>query len=245
MSNYAESHVIIFLFFTIYSFLGWMLETTFASINERKFINRGFLKGFFCPIYGLGAILIVKAYSWMNIYIKGYYTWMLISVLVSIILVTALEYITGFILESLFNFKWWDYSNNYANINGYICLKYSLLWGFFAFFLVQVAHPLISKIVLNIPVEIKDYCAIFLLFYFIGDTIRSVIDALNLRKVIINYSNFSVKLYYEKIIQYKRFFVAYPRLLLLNAGVINRDIRRVLNDKIDKIKVVFKNRFQE
>jgi Predicted membrane protein len=221
-----------------------VLETTFASINAGKFINRGFLTGSFCPIYGLGAILIIKVSSDINIYIEHYYTQVIINVLFSIILVTVLEYITGFILERLFNCKWWDYSDNYANIKGYVCLKYSLLWGVLAFLLVQIVHPLISKIVLNVPLRIKIYYAVILVVYFIVDTIRSVTDALNLRKVIINYSNFSVKLYYKKIIQYKRFFIAFPRLLYLNAGVINRDIRRILNGKIDKIKIAVKNKFQ-
>jgi uncharacterized membrane protein len=239
-----ENYIILLLFFTIYSFLGWVLETTFASINAGKFINRGFLTGSFCPIYGLGAVFIIKVSAMINIYIKYYYTWILISVLFSIILVTALEYITGFVLEKLFNCKWWDYSDNYANIKGYVCLKYSLLWGMLAFLLVQMVHPSISKIVLNIPFRMKIYYAIILLFYFIGDIVRSVTDALNLRKVIINYSNFSVKMYYEKIMKYKRFFIAFPRLLFLNAGIINRDIRRVLNGKIDKIKIAFKNKFQ-
>ncbi|KZL89657.1 putative ABC transporter permease [Clostridium magnum] len=238
-----ENYIILLVLFTVYSFLGWVLETTFASINAGKFINRGFLTGSFCPIYGLGAILIIKASSGIDIYIEYYYTGVLISVLFSIILVTALEYITGFILERLFNCKWWDYSDNHANIKGYVCFKYSLLWGVLAFFLVQMVHPLILKIVLNIPFRIKIYYAIILGIYFIGDTIRSVTDALNLRNVIINYSNFSVKMYCEKILQYKRFFIAFPRLLFLNAGVINRDIRRILNGKIDKIKIVVKNKF--
>lgn len=236
--------MILLLFFTIYSFFGWVLETIFASINAGKFINRGFLRGFFCPMYGICSILIIKASLKANVYIHCYYTWILISILFSIILVTAIEYITGFILEKLFNCKWWDYSDNYANIKGYVCLKYSLLWGMLAFLLVQIVHPLISKIILNIPIRIKIYYAIILLFYFIGDTVKSITDALNLRKVIVNYSNFSVKIYYEKIIKYKRFFIAFPRLLLLNAGIINRDIRRILNDKIDKIKIALKNKFQ-
>lgn len=240
-----ERSVTLFLFFAIYSCLGWVLESNFARIKEGMFINRGFLAGPFCPIYGLGAVLIIKAFSLINNYIKDYYTWIFVSVVFSIILVSALEYITGIILEGFFNCKWWDYSDNYANIKGYICLKYSLLWGFIAFLLMQVIHPLILKIVLNIPFEIKSYYTVFLLLYFIVDTIKSIIDALNLRNVVINYSNFSIKMYYEKIIQYKRFFIAYPRLLLLNAGVINRDLRRELNVKIDKIKMVFKNRFQE
>lgn len=238
-----EYFVILLLFFTIYSFLGWVMETIFASINAGKFINRGFLRGCFCPIYGLGAVLIIQVSSRVNIYIDYYYTRILISVIFSIISVTALEYITGFILEKLFNCKWWDYSDNYANLKGYVCLKYSLLWGVLAFLLVQMVHPLILKIVSNIPPRMKIYNAAILVVYFTGDTVRSVTDALNLREVIINYSSIPVKMYHERILKYKRFFIAFPRLLLLNAGIINRDIRRILNGKIDKIKVAVKKKF--
>lgn len=232
------------LFFTIYSFFGWLLETASASINERKFINRGFLAGFFCPIYGFGAVLIVQSSRWVNTTFENYFTALVISVIFSVILVTALEYITGYILEKIFNCKWWDYSNNAINIHGYICLKYSLLWGLLAFLLLQVVHPMISKTVFSIPVSAKGYIATFLLLYFLADTVKSVIDALRLREAILYYSSFSVK-YYEKIIQYKRFFLAFPCLQILNRGIINHDVRSLLNERINKIKIELKSRYQQ
>ena len=232
------------LFFAIYSFSGWMLETIFASIKERKFINRGFLTGYFCPIYGFGAILVIQSSKWVNTVFTDYYASLIISILFSIFLVTVLEYITGLLLEKIFNCKWWDYSNHAVNIHGYICIRYSLLWGFLAFLLVQVADPAASKLVLSIPASIRVYIAILLFLYFLADTAKSVIDALDLRKVILDYSRFSVSIYYEKILRYKRFFLAFPRLLILNAAIINRDVRSILNDKFDKIKIEIKNRFQ-
>lgn len=240
MKNFID----LIFFFAIYSFLGWILETVFASANERKFINRGFLTGFFCPIYGFGAILIVRVSAFISIYIKSYYKSTLTNVIISIILVTALEYITGFILEKFFNCKWWDYSDNYANINGYICLKYSFLWGIIAIMMLQIVHPIILKTNFNISFQEKVYFVMIFLIYFISDIIKSVIDALNLRKLILNYSKYTVNKYYEKIIKYKRIFAAYPHLMIVNARVINRDIRSILNEKIYKIKVEFKNKFQ-
>ncbi|WP_083273346.1 putative ABC transporter permease [Geosporobacter ferrireducens] len=239
MSGFSD----LVLFFAIYSFLGWLMETIFASINERKLINRGFLTGFFCPIYGFGAILIVQSSKWVTVVFEDYSTSLFISILFSILLVTALEYITGLALEKVFNCKWWDYSNNAMNLKGYICLQYSLLWGILAFFLVQVAHPALSELVFSVPVSTKGYIATLIILYFLTDTAKSVLDALDLREVIINYSNLPVNKYYEKIIKYKRFFLAFPRLLILNAGILNRDIRSILNDRIDKIKVELKSRF--
>jgi len=240
----VDSFSNLLLFFTIYSFFGWLLETVSASINERKFINRGFLAGFFCPIYGFGAVLIVQSSRWVNTAFENYFTALVISVLFSVILVTALEYITGYILEKIFNCKWWDYSNNATNLHGYICLKYSILWGILAFLLLHVVHPVISKIVFSIPASTKDYIATFLLLYFLADTVKSVIDALHLRDAILYYPSFSIK-YYEKIIQYKRFFLAFPCLQILNRGIINLDVRSILNERINKIKIELKSRHQQ
>ncbi len=233
------------LFFTFYSFLGWVMETVFASINEKKFINRGFLNGFFCPIYGFGAIIVVQSASWINAKVENYFEASIISILCSVVLITALEYITGSLLERIFNCKWWDYSNNAMNLKGYVCLKYSLLWGILTLLLIQVIHPLLLGLVVLFPPNIKVYISICLSLYFLADTVKSMIEALNLRDVILNYSKFTVHKYYEKIIQHKRIFIAFPRLLLLNAGIINRDVRSILNDKIDKIKVELKSRFQQ
>ncbi|AKN31521.1 membrane protein [Clostridium carboxidivorans P7] len=231
------------LLFTIYSFLGWALETIFASINERKIINRGFLNGFVCPIYGFGAILAIQSSKWISNIFENPFVAIIINILTAMILVTVLEYITGFLLEKIFDCKWWDYSDNAFNLKGYICFKYSLLWGGLTFLLIRFVHPGILKVFFLIPTSTKGYLVAILLLYFIMDTVKSVKDTLDLRKVILNYSNISLNRYYEKIIQYKRFFLAFPRLLILNAGIINRDIRSVLNDRMDKIKIELKNRF--
>ncbi|MCR3757875.1 putative ABC transporter permease [Clostridium felsineum] len=227
------------IFFGIYSFLGWMLETIYASFNERKIVNRGFLTGFFCPIYGFGSILTVMISSFIKFSFENPIMNIGLSVICSIFIVTVLEYITGFILEAIFDCKWWDYSDDAANVHGYICLKYSILWGVLAFVLVENIHPIISSIVFNISATTKEKISIFLLMYFMLDTIKSVIDALELRNVIINYSNISINKYYEKIVKYKRLILAFPRLIILN-----RDIRRNLNDRFYKIKLEIKNKIQ-
>lgn len=233
------------LFFTIYSFLGWILETVHASIVQRKIVNRGFLTGFVCPIYGFGAVLAYQCSKLGSVVFKNYLFSLIINIVISIILVTILEYITGFILEKLFNCKWWDYSDNYLNLHGYICLKFSLLWGLLTFLLIKIIHPSVSKVVSLIPASIKGYLTLLIIVCFIVDVVKSVIDALDLRKVILNYSDITVEKYHEKIIQYKRFFLAFPRLLRLNADIINRDIRSILYDRVGKIKVEIKNKFHK
>lgn len=231
------------MFFFIYSFIGWIMESVFASIKEKKFINRGFLTGFFCPIYGFGAVLILHITKWVGSIIERPFAALSMNIFFSIILVTVLEYITGFVLEKIFHCKWWDYSTNILNINGYICVEYSLLWGLMAYVLWQVVHPIVSGLVFSIPVFDKGYLVVLLLLYFLTDTVKSIIDTLDLRKVILNHSNISDNRYYEKIIIYKRLFLAFPRLLILNVGIKNHDIRSIINDRMDKIKVKVKCRF--
>ena len=89
------------LFFAIYSFLGWVLETAFASIIHRKFINRGFLIGPFTPIYGFGGIIIVSYFNWSPFSIDDKFFLLIMNLIVSILLVTILEFVTGFALEKL------------------------------------------------------------------------------------------------------------------------------------------------
>ena len=146
---------------------------------------------------------------------------------------------------TIYSFLGWTMETVYASINlhGYICLQYSFLWGLLTFVLLKVVHPVISEAVFSIPASVKGHLSAFLLLYFLADTVKSVTDALDLRKVILNYPSVPVSRYYEKIIRYKRFFLAFPRLLVLNAGIINRDIRSILNERIDQIKVELKNRF--
>ena len=229
-------------YFAIYSFLGWVMETIYASIAAGKFVNRGFLRGFFCPIYGIGAILIIAATGWAKSFLSGNIVSLLVGLLLSILLVTGLEYFTGLILEKIFKIKWWDYSNEYGNIHGYICIKNSLLWGGLAFLLVHVMHPLTVELVYRMPALVKSYLGIFLIIFFTVDTIVSVIDTIGLRKVVLGFSNLPIDKYKVKIIQYKRLFQAFPHLLILNAGIINRDVRSILNDGFDKIVLEIKNR---
>ena len=101
------------LYFFIYGFLGWCTEVAYAAVKEGKFVNRGFLNGPICPIYGIGVSTVIHflqpvADQWILLYI------------LSTILVTLLEGATGFLLEKLFHHRWWDYSEIPLNIGGYV-----------------------------------------------------------------------------------------------------------------------------
>ena len=108
--------------FFAYSFLGWCGEVAFAAIRQKRFVNRGFLNGPLCPIYGLGAVAMDAA-------LRPFGPNLTIQLLGSMLLGSVLEYAAGFLLEKLFHEKWWDYSDQPHNLHGYICLKFSVVWA--------------------------------------------------------------------------------------------------------------------
>ena len=137
----------IFAWFFTYSFLGWIWESTYVSIKERKWVNRGFVAGPVVTIYGVGAVsvyLILRPLSGhaLILYIGG------------VILATTLEYVTGKLMEAIFHTNWWDYSQKRFNFQGVICLGSSLTWGFFTLGLFYGLHPVVSRLVDMIPVSV-------------------------------------------------------------------------------------------
>lgn len=131
-------------FFFIYAFLGWCAEVCFQALSKGKLVNRGFLNGPVCPIYGVSVVLII----WLLAPLASHG---LILFLGSILLCSLLEWITGFFLEKLFHQRWWDYSNEPFNIGGYICPRFSIMWGLACVFVVYIVHPTISWLLSLIP----------------------------------------------------------------------------------------------
>lgn len=130
--------------FIIYAFIGWCAEVSFAAVDSGKFVNRGFLNGPYCPIYGCGVVIVVAVLTPIK-------ESLFILFLGSMLLTTVLEFLTGFILEKVFHNKWWDYSDKPFNIMGYVCLKFSILWGLACTFIMKVLHPSIYKFITIIP----------------------------------------------------------------------------------------------
>lgn len=130
--------------FIIYAFLGWCSEVAFAAVNKGKFVNCGFLNGPVCPIYGVGMLIVVLC-LW-NLRDRP-----LLLFLGSALLTTALEFVTGFVLERFFHDKWWDYSDMPFNIKGYVCLKFTILWGLAASFIIGAIHRFIYMLIEKTP----------------------------------------------------------------------------------------------
>ncbi|MCQ4636198.1 putative ABC transporter permease [Anaerovorax odorimutans] len=131
-------------FFFIYGFLGWCTEVCFQALSKGKLVNRGFLNGAICPIYGVGVVSVV----WL---LEPLASHGLALFFASIVLCSLLEWITGFVLEKLFHQKWWDYSDEPFNIGGYICPRFSIMWGFACVFVVYIVHPTIAWLASLVP----------------------------------------------------------------------------------------------
>lgn len=126
------------LYFFVYGFLGWCTEVAFAAVKQRKFVNRGFLNGPICPIYGVGVTLVI-------IFLEPFTGSLPLLYVSSVILVTVLEGLTGWAMDKIFHNKWWDYSELPLNIGGYVCLLFSLIWGVACVLIVYLIHPLIHR----------------------------------------------------------------------------------------------------
>ncbi len=133
----------IWIFF-IYAFLGWCTEVSYAALVTGKFVNRGFLNGPVCPIYGFGVVIVLTCLTPLA-------DNLLLLFLGSVVLTSALEWITGFVLEKLFHQRWWDYSDQPFNLSGYICLRFSIAWGFACMFVVKLLHPTVLLFIRIIP----------------------------------------------------------------------------------------------
>ena len=132
------------LYFFVYGFLGWCTEVIFAAFKQHRFVNRGFLNGPICPIYGVGVTLVIAC-------LEAFQSNLLLLYISSVILVTVLEGVTGWAMDKLFHNKWWDYSKLPFNIGGYVCLLFSLNWGVACVFIVYFVHPLIHQVLSLIP----------------------------------------------------------------------------------------------
>ncbi len=129
---------LVFLFF-LYSFIGWCIEVCYAAVRKKSFVNRGFVNSPLCPIYGFGAVLFA-------IFLPDLTDNLFFLFLGGMLLSAVLEYSTGMLLEKIFNKKLWDYSNIRFNIGGYVCLRYTLLWGALAVVTMLFANPFFCRI---------------------------------------------------------------------------------------------------
>lgn len=134
----------LFLSFLAYSFLGWVCETIYCSIGQKKFVNRGFLTGPLCPVYGFGAMSVL-------LFLRPVGNNVVVLFLAGMVLTSVIEYITSYLLEKLFAAKWWDYSTYRFNIHGRVCLRNSLMFGALSVVAARYVDPAVQGLILSLP----------------------------------------------------------------------------------------------
>lgn len=132
----------LFSWFIIYSYIGWIYETTYCSVNAGKFVNRGFLYGPICPIYGVVILLMIllltdRCKSTLSLFLSCG------------LVASGWEYMSSYIMETIFGRRWWNYSNKPFNINGRICLGAALLFGVSGVLIVRYLHPAVVRYLEN------------------------------------------------------------------------------------------------
>lgn len=165
-------------YFYFYCFFGWIFESTYVSLKSRKFVNRGFMRGPFLPIYGSGAImmLVVSMPFQDNIFL---------TYVAGCIGATALELVTGMAMEALFKVRYWDYSNQKFNYKGHICLSSTIAWGFLTILMTEFLHKGVEKIVFAIPVMVVNTVTVIVTVYIIIDFTLSFKAAMDLRDILV------------------------------------------------------------
>lgn len=232
-----EQIMIYFLLFIIYSVCGWSIEVIGKLIEKKRFINRGFLIGPYCPIYGFGALAI-------TLLLKGFTHNIILLFLMSILVCGTLEYLTSYIMEKLFHARWWDYSTRKYNINGRVCLNTIIPFGLLGCFIMYVSNPFFFRILNKLSFTALSIISGILFVIFLVDNIISfnVISAVrttskNLYKELDNTEEITKKvkeILLSKSILHRRLIHAYPKLNTIKAKIKERTEK--LKENTDKIK---------
>ncbi|MCI8900313.1 MAG: putative ABC transporter permease [Lachnospiraceae bacterium] len=166
-------------FFYFYCFLGWIWETCYVSVLKAKWVNRGFMRGPFLPIYGSGAIVVL-------IFTLPFRTNPGLVFVVGMASATILEYFTGAAMEQMFHVRYWDYSNQRLNLNGHICVTSSLAWGMFSVILTLYGHTPVERLVSCMNINVLEAIVFVLTVYISIDMAESVREAINLKEVLLS-----------------------------------------------------------
>ena len=174
-----------FLLFVIYSFIGWVFEIIIFAVMEQKLVNRGLYIGPYCPIYGFGFLLI-------ELLLRKYKEKPVLLFVMAIIICSILEYVTSVLLEIVFGIQLWDYSQNFMNLNGRICVQGALTFGVLAVVIIYKVNPKLVALLEKIPeISLKylsiviavlmllDICISYGVIFNIKDSLSGIGDATN------------------------------------------------------------------
>ncbi len=182
MLDYTILDYIFYFFF--YSFIGWFFESCYCSIRPKKWVNRGFLRGPICPIYGTGGLVMMVCLLPLRHITENLYVNELLIFIAGAILCDIVEFMTSYIMEKLFNARWWDYSNKKFNIQGRICLTHTFYWGTCSCLFVFILEPIMNLyLVGQVSESSRNILTYIFLTVFAFDLLDTVIHALGIRDI--------------------------------------------------------------
>ncbi len=164
-----------YLMFFIYSFIGWVVEVIYYGITEEKFINRGFLAGPLCPVYGLGFYAAI----WLFEPLKENFFIIFFGMAAAC---TLVELVAGVILYHVFHMRWWDYSDYKLNFRGYICLRFYIYWGIAASLGIYVLHPIVKHLISLIHYPVRIGVLVFFTVILVTDIVTTIITIVGFKK---------------------------------------------------------------
>ena len=232
-----ETLVTYFLLFIIYSFVGWSMEVIYTYFGKHHFVNRGFLIGPICPIYGGGALLIILLLS-------PYKKHPLLLFIMAIIICSILEYFTSLIMEKIFKTRWWDYSNKKFNINGRICLNTMIPFGVLGLVASYLINPFFKYLLSLVNMNTLKIVALIILIIYLIDNVISYYIIIKFKDTITNAEKDATEEitkirdnFMSKGLLYRRLVKAFPNMKSTKERLL--ELRERINkelEKLDKLK---------
>ncbi len=224
-----ESFKILFLMFITYSFFGWCMECIYMKIEDKILTNRGFFIGPYCPLYGFGAVL-------MSLFLQKFENNIVGLFFLAVVICTILEYLTGYVLEKIFDARWWDYSDEPFNINGRVCLKTMFYFGILGVLMIKFLNPIILKFYDNFSASTFNIIFYVIAIIFFSDVVVSIYILIRIKKegkLIKKEKDNSMEM--SKKVRETLKTLSYPYRRLLNAFPNIRYIRKTIKEKSKKI----------
>ncbi len=224
-----------FIIFIIYSFIGWSIEVIGKLIEKHRFINRGFLIGPICPIYGFGCLAIILLLS-------KYKSDPIILFFMAIIICSIIEYLTSYIMEKMFHVRWWDYTRRKFNINGRICAETMIPFGILGCFVLYIVNPFFNSILSKIPVNNLNVIALIIFVIYLIDNILSLTIMFGFKGTLKTIEKDGTEEITKKVKEvllkrnflYKRLIKAFPNIKNKNERL--EELKNKINKEIEKIK---------
>lgn len=235
-----------FLLFMIYSVAGWFMEVICKLIECRKFVNRGFLIGPYCPIYGYGALLI-------TFLLKNYTNDPIVLFIMAIVVCGTLEYLTSYSMEKIFKARWWDYSHRKFNLNGRVCFGTIIPFGVLGLFIMYVSNPfLINKFELLPEIWLNILFGVLLVIYLVDNVVSGIVmkyikkAEMVVGKDLDNTEEITLKvkeILQNKSILHRRLVKAFPKLQAVKIKI--KEKTREIKDQVQEQKTQIEARIED